>query len=39
MVIFPYLVWYSLCSKFFWELQDNGVVKICNFDPKASESC
>ena len=23
MVIFPYLVWYSLCSKLFWELQDN----------------
>ena len=38
LVIFLYLVWFSLCSSLFWELRDNGVVKICNFDPKASES-
>ena len=31
MVIFPYLVWYSLWSKLFWELQDNGVVKNLQF--------
>ena len=29
----------SLCSILFWELQDNEVVKMCNFVPKASESC
>ena len=32
-------VLFSLCSSLFWELRDNGVFKICNFDPKASESC
>ena len=27
LVIFPYLVWFSLCSSLFWELRDNGVEK------------
>ena len=38
MVIFLYLVLFSLWSSRLWELRDNGFVKIWNFDPKASES-
>ena len=34
LVIFLYLVWFSLCSSFFWELRDNGVLKNLHFDPK-----
>ena len=30
---------FLLCSILLWELQDNEVVKMCNFVPKASESC
>ena len=26
LVIFVYLVWFSLCFSFFWELRENGVV-------------
>ena len=38
LVIFLYLIWFSLCSSLFWELSGNGV-KIYNFVPKAPESC
>ena len=34
-----YLVLFSLSLSLFWELRDKGNLKICNFDPKASESC
>ena len=35
-VNFLYLVWFSLCSNLFFELQrDNEVLKIANFGPKA----
>ena len=33
LVIFLYLVWFSLCSSLFWELRDNGVVKNLQFWP------
>ena len=33
LVIFLYLVWFSLCSILFWELRDNGVVKKLQFCP------
>ena len=33
IVIFLYLVWFSLYSSLFWELRDNGSWKICNFVP------
>ena len=35
LVIFPYLVLFSLCSSLFWELLDNGVVKILRFCPQS----
>ena len=34
-----YLVVFSLYLSLFWELRDKGNLKICNFDPKASEPC
>ena len=35
LVIFIYLVWFSLCLILFWELVDNMEWgKICNFEPK-----
>ena len=37
LVIFLYLVWFSLCSSLLWEWRDNEVVKICNFNPYAQE--
>ena len=33
VVIFLYLVWFSLCSSLFWELQDNGDLKYLQFCP------
>ena len=31
LVIFPYLVRFSLCSSLFWQLRDNGVMKNLQF--------
>ena len=37
MVVFLYLVWFSLFSSLFWELRDDGVMKNFQFCPL--ESC
>ena len=31
--MFVYLVWFSLCFSFFWELRENGVVNSLQFCP------
>ena len=31
--MFVYLVWFSLCFSFFWELRENGVVNNLQFCP------
>ena len=33
LVMFVYLVWFSLCFSFFWELRENGVVNNLQFCP------
>ena len=34
LIIFLYLVWFSLCLSLFWELRDNGVVWNLQFRPQ-----